>query len=119
MELTANAFDWHDAKDAASLVKHALPLVFCARLFRDPKRVVVSTIREKDREDRYKVLGSIDGKLYVAVYTERNAVFWLISVRRANQKETRLIMARFKLGRDVLPRLTPEQQVIRTRCRPT
>ena len=37
-----------------------------------------------------KAIGAIDGKLYSVVYTIRDPVIWIISVRRTNPKENGL-----------------------------
>lgn len=50
---------------------------------------MVPTIREGDEEDRYKVIGLVNGKLYTGVFVWRNDVPRFISVRRSNGSETR------------------------------
>ena len=38
-------------------------------------------------EDRYRLLGAIDGRAYVVVYTARGSAVRIISAREANLKE--------------------------------
>lgn len=76
-------------KDTANRFKHKLSLAFGDRIFLDPRHEVTSTIRIGDEEDRYKVIGMVDGKLYTAVFVWRNDVPRYISVRRSNDGETR------------------------------
>lgn len=64
--------------------KHGLPLIFGERISDDPARIVTPTIREGDEEDRFKVIGVVDGKLYTAVFTWRLGLPRYISVRRSN-----------------------------------
>ena len=41
-------------------------------------------------EDRYQLIGRIEGRLFVLVYTPRNDVMRIISARKANQREVKL-----------------------------
>jgi hypothetical protein len=50
-------------KDATNFDKHGLSLAFDARLFDDPLHIVLGSIRPIDCEDRYKIIGMVDGKL--------------------------------------------------------
>ena len=38
-------------------------------------------------EDRYRLLGTVDGRVYVVVYTVRGSAVRIISARKANPKE--------------------------------
>ena len=49
---------------AASMVSHS-PL---ARGFEDADYLLIPTFREEDGEDRYKVIGMVDGKFWTAVH---------------------------------------------------
>ncbi len=40
-------------------------------------------------EDRYQLTGSIEGRLFVLVYTPRSDVIRIISARKANQREVK------------------------------
>jgi uncharacterized DUF497 family protein len=50
-------------KDAANMAKHGASLAHGAKIFDDGDVLIVPTIRDEDREDRYKAIGLIDGKL--------------------------------------------------------
>jgi uncharacterized DUF497 family protein len=60
---------------------------FATRVFLDPERVEIDASRDQDDERRFKVIGMIDGKLYVVVATRRGSVHRVISARRANRAE--------------------------------
>jgi uncharacterized DUF497 family protein len=47
------------------------------------------SIRERDGEERYKVIGLVDGKLFTGVFVWRGQEPRFISVRRSNQGEER------------------------------
>lgn len=68
-------------------MKHRVPFPFSTRVFLDPKRVELDVSRESDGEPRFKVVGAIDGKLYVVVATWRGDVCRVISAGRANAAE--------------------------------
>jgi uncharacterized DUF497 family protein len=82
-------FEFDPAKDEANRFKHGLRLSFGKRVFDDPYHRVLPSFREEDREDRYKAVGLVEGKLHTAVYVVRESAFRLISVRRSNASEQR------------------------------
>lgn len=76
-------------KDAANLAKHKLSLAFGDRIFEDGDHLIIPSIREHDGEERFKVVGMVDGKLFTGVFTWRDDLPRFISVRRSNQGEER------------------------------
>ena len=80
---------FNPAKDAINLEQHGVSLAFGKNLFDDPDHVIIASFRPIDGEDRYKVIGKIDAKLWTAVHVYRNTVTWFISVRRSNLGEKR------------------------------
>ncbi|PTR11640.1 BrnT family toxin [Cereibacter azotoformans] len=75
------------AKDAANLLKHKLPLIFGDRIFEDDDHLIIPSIRAEDQEERFKVVGEVEGKLFTAVFTWRGNLPRFISVRRSNNGE--------------------------------
>ena len=57
------------------------------RAFPDPHRIVAQDRRRDYGEDRYRLLGAVDGRTYVVVYTARGSAIRIISARKANPKE--------------------------------
>lgn len=51
--------------------------------------MALPTIRAEDNEDRFKVVGSVDGQLYTGVFVWRDDRPRFISVRRSNPREQR------------------------------
>lgn len=80
-------FEFDPAKDEANRFKHGLKLAFGERVFAALDHVIVPTLREGDEEDRFKAIGTVEGKLYTAVHTWRGESVRLISVRRSNAGE--------------------------------
>lgn len=80
-----NRFD--PAKDATNRQKHGLSLAFGDSIFSDDNHLIIPSIREIDGEERFKVVGLVDGKLYTAVFVWRGELPRFISVRRSNKGE--------------------------------
>ena len=76
-------------KDEINRFKHRLPLAFGKRVFADPFMTLIPTIRIGDEEERWKAVGSVDGKLHTAVHVRRGDLVRMISVRRSNDSERR------------------------------
>jgi uncharacterized DUF497 family protein len=79
--------EFDPAKEAANIRKHDVSLAFAV--------VVLSNLRHDDidrrfdyGEDRRVAYGSVDGRLFVCVYTMRGAdTHRIISLRKANWRE--------------------------------
>ncbi len=76
------------AKDAANLAKHRVSLALAALLFDGP-HLTMTDRRFDYGELRSIALGPINGRLFVCVYTDRDAERRVISLRKANRKEVK------------------------------
>jgi len=76
-------------KDAVNQRKHKLPLAFGDRLFNDPHHLIVPSIRKQDGEERFKVIGEVEGRLFTGVFVWRDDMPRFMSVRRSNPIEER------------------------------
>lgn len=76
-------------KNATNQAKHRLPLSYGNRIFDDDDHIIVPSIRPEDEEERFKVVGRVDAKLYTGVFVWRDGLAWFISVRRSNKGEER------------------------------
>jgi uncharacterized DUF497 family protein len=70
--------------------KEDLILAYAAQAFFDPNRIVRLDNRHSYGEERYQLMGLIDSRLFVIVYTPRHHVARIISARKANQREIRI-----------------------------
>ena len=82
--------EFDPVKDAANVAKHGLPLGFGVCLFDDPRHLIIGSHRPIDGEDRFKVVGMVETKLYTAVHVRRGTAVRFISVRRSNDGEARI-----------------------------
>lgn len=80
-------FEWDDAKSDACFAGRGFDFAYAMQVFLDPDRLVVADNRFDYGEPRYRVLGQIEGRVFLVVYTPRGEAFRLISARRANAKE--------------------------------
>jgi len=80
-------------KDEINRDKHGVSLTFGAEMFRDADHLIVASHRPIDGEDRFKVIGDVNGRLWTAVYVMRGAAFRFISVRKSNDGEKKLYSA--------------------------
>jgi len=67
-----DAREFDPAKDAANREKHNLPLGFGDRIFEDDNHLIIPSIREIDGEERFKVVGLVEEKLFTGVFAWRN-----------------------------------------------
>ncbi|MCB9958663.1 MAG: BrnT family toxin [Rhodospirillaceae bacterium] len=86
--------EFDPAKDAANRAKHGVPLTFGGEVLTDPLAVTMLDTRRVEIEDRYVVYGEIEGRVWCCVYTMRHETFRIISVRKANERETRFYRRR-------------------------
>ena len=80
-------FEWDDDKSDACLLGRGFDFAYAVRVFFDPNRIVVQDLRWDYGEDRYRVLGMVEERVYVVVYTVRGPGIRIISARKANAKE--------------------------------
>lgn len=78
----ASRFDHN--KDSTNLKAHKLSLAFGDRIFQDDNQLIIPSVRPEDREERFKVVGVVDQKLFTGVFTWRDELPCFISVRRSN-----------------------------------
>ena len=85
-------FEFDPAKSAANADKHGIDFKAAQAIWQDPDRVETDGAFHGN-EERSRVIGRIDGKIWTAIVTRRGGRIRLISVRRARDVE-----ARFYLG---------------------
>jgi len=58
-------------KDATNREKHGLSLAFGDRVFEDDHHLIIPSIREIDGEERFKIVGSVEEKLFTGIFVWR------------------------------------------------
>lgn len=82
-------FEWDEAKSEACFRERGFDFAYAARTFFDPDRLVQADTRHSYGEERYQLLGKIEQRLFVVVYTQRHDTMRIISARKANRRELR------------------------------
>ncbi|GEO41443.1 hypothetical protein SAE02_55910 [Skermanella aerolata] len=75
-------------KDATNQQDHHLPLAFGEQVLAGRVFEFLDT-RFDYSEERLVCFGYVEGRLHVCVYTARDEVFRVISVRKANEREVK------------------------------
>ena len=80
---------FNPAKVDINREKHRLSLAFGLKMFGDADHLIIPPIREQDGEESFKVIGTIQERLFIGVFTWRGGLPRFISLRRSNRREER------------------------------
>jgi uncharacterized protein len=84
-----DAFEWDEAKAAENYAKHRVSFEAAIEVFKDPFAIERLDDREDYGEDRYSILGMVDGRILYVGFTLRNGTIRIISARGAEPHERR------------------------------
>ncbi len=79
-------FEWGDAKSDACFAQRGFDFVHAIRAFLDSNRLISRDSRRDYGEERYRLLGMIEGRVFVVIFTIRNSIIRVISARKANKR---------------------------------
>jgi uncharacterized DUF497 family protein len=82
-------FEWNEGKSEVCFNQRGFDFAYVAQAFFDPQRLVRADLRYSYGEDRFKLLGAIDSRVFVVVYTTRPKATRIISARKANAREVK------------------------------
>jgi uncharacterized protein len=80
-------FEFDAQKSLINLKKHGIDFEKAKKLWKSP---YVEFSARQEFENRFAVIGSIEGKLYTCIYTLRGKRIRIISCRRSREKEESL-----------------------------
>jgi uncharacterized DUF497 family protein len=80
-------FEWDEDKSITCYLTRGFDFAYAAFAFADPDRIIRQDHRFIYGEDRYELIGRIEGRLYVVIYTPRDDRVRIISARKANPRE--------------------------------
>ena len=80
-------FEWDDATAAANFANHGVSFERARLVFADPFAVGRIDDRVDYGEDRFTLVGMVEGTLIFVVYTERGDRVRIITARRATRHE--------------------------------
>jgi len=81
-------FEWDSEKSNSNKTKHGIDFETAQNIWLDNERIEIKA--PHPIEDRWIVIGTIEDKVWAAIYTFRGEVIRIISVRRAREKEVKL-----------------------------
>lgn len=82
-------FEWDEGKSDACFQDRGFDFAYAASAFSDPNRIIRQDNRYSYGEDRYQLIGRIEERLFVLVYTPRQHAIRIISARKANAREVK------------------------------
>ena len=86
--VTQELFEWDQAKAQRNLVKHNVSFEEASSIFKDPLYIDFYDPDHSEREERYIAIGlSVNKRILLVSYTEREDRIRLISAREATRKE--------------------------------
>ncbi|MBD2189006.1 BrnT family toxin [Pseudanabaena mucicola] len=83
-------FEWDDFKNERCFRDRGFDFAYAVRAFFDRDRIIHLDRRYSYGENRYQLMGMIDNRLFVVIYTYRKDVIRIISARKANSREVKL-----------------------------
>ncbi len=81
-------FEWDRAKEQANRRKHRVDFRTAARVFLDPHAIELDDVEISD-EERFNVIGLVDGRMLFVTYTITGEAIRIISARGAEPHEKR------------------------------
>ena len=82
-------FQWDDGKAAKNFAKHAITFEMAREVFDDVFAIEWPDDHQDAGEQRFAVLGVVEGRILFVVYTMRDEIIRIISARRAESFERR------------------------------
>jgi uncharacterized DUF497 family protein len=82
-------FEWDDRKAAENSAKHGVSFEAARDVFNDVFAVDRPDDRARYGEERFTIIGMVDGRLLLVAYTMRGDTIRIISARGAEPREQR------------------------------
>jgi uncharacterized DUF497 family protein len=83
-------FEWDEDKAIENLGKHGISFDESITVFGDPYSITIYDSEHSEEEDRFIDIGrSVNGRIVVVVYTDRESCVRIISARAATRAERR------------------------------
>ena len=82
-------FEWDEDKSNACFRLRGFDFAYVTFAFADPDRIIRQDDRFSYGDDRYELIGRIEGRLFVLIYTPRHDGIRIVSARKANPREVK------------------------------
>ena len=80
-------FGWDKSKVRSNYARHGVGFNLAKGVFKDPFAIEFLDDRQDYGEERFVIIGMVDGRLLYVAYVERDEVIRIISARRATKYE--------------------------------
>ena len=80
-------FEWNKSKAKDNYAKHGVSFELAKNVFKDPFGLEFLDDRQDYGEQRFVIVGMVDGQVLYVAYTERKDVIRIVSARRATKHE--------------------------------
>lgn len=80
-------FEWNKSKAKDNYSKHGVSFELAQKVFKDPFAVKFLDDRQDYGEERFVIIGMVDGHVLYVAYAERKDTIRIISARRAAKHE--------------------------------
>ena len=84
-----HGFDWDDAKALDNYAKHGVSFETAQEVFRDPFAIEHEDDRQDYGDQRFTIVGMVDGRLLFVAYSLDGETIRIISARGAEPHERR------------------------------
>jgi uncharacterized DUF497 family protein len=92
-----NNFIWNRDKAAENVKKHGISFEVVTKVFLDPFGVYRYDDEHSEYEDRFNIIGVVDGVVCVSVFfTDRNGLKRIFSARKAEGEELEIYARNFR-----------------------
>jgi uncharacterized DUF497 family protein len=85
-------FEWNKSKAKDNFAKHGVSFELAKRVFDDPFAAEFPDDREDYNEDRFAIIGMVEGHILYVIYAERKNIIRIISARSANKHEQEIYL---------------------------
>ncbi len=79
-------FEWDEAKSDACYAERGFDFAYVLSAFFDNNRLISHDRRWDYGEERYQLLGKVEGRVFFVAYTVRKKAFRIISARKSKSK---------------------------------
>ena len=80
-------FEYDTQKNQSNIRKHGLSFETASSAFNDPAAVIIYDEDHSTTEERYNLIGAVEGGILFIVYTMRDETIRMISARPATKRE--------------------------------
>ncbi len=82
-------FEWDEVKSDVCFEQRGFDFLYVSSAFLDENRVIRADQRFEYGEERFQMLGQVDGRVFQVAFTMRGTLVRIISAHKANLREVK------------------------------